>query len=159
MANLRIRVNNQSELQDQLPKLKRSLSAQKGIELKEEGNGVFLLVIKDAISIKTLQNVKSLVDSYNFSFYYPDEEYSEEDANAEFAENCQCAECVAARERQQKALRAKQRVAAEKKRKQEEELRKLKEAQALVEIQKKAQHDAVLDRLLKEALSTLNKRQ
>jgi hypothetical protein len=162
MANLRIRINNRSELDDKLPKLKRSLSAQKGIELKDEGNGVFLLVVKEAISLKTLKNVRELLDSYNFSFFYPeqsveDEDYNEEDAAAEYAAGCDCQECREARERQAKALRLKERADAEKRRKKEEELRRKKAEEAVLSLQQKAQHDATLDKLLKEAMEALQK--
>lgn len=161
MANLRIRINNRSELDDKLPKLKRSLSAQRGIELKDEGNGVFLLVIKEAISIKTLKTVRELLDSYNFSFFYSeqsvDEDYSEEDAAAEYAAGCDCQECREARERQSKALRLKERADAEKRRRKEEELRRKKAEEAVLALKQKAEHDATLNKLLQEAMEVLQK--
>lgn len=166
MANLRIRINNRSELDDKLPKLKRSLSAQKGIELKDEGNGVFLLVIKEAISLKTLKTVRELLDSYNFSFYYEeqsieDEDYNEEDVAAEFASGCTCDECTQARERQAKALKLKQKADAEKKRKKEEELKRKRAEEAVLALKHKAEHDATLNKLLQEAMEALqrNKRE
>lgn len=162
MANLRIRINNRSDLDDKLPKLKRSLSAQKGIDLKDEGNGVFLLVVKEAISLKTLKTVRELLDSYNFSFFYPeqsveDEDYNEEDAVAEYAADCNCQDCREARERQDRALRIKEKADAEKRRKKEEELKQKRAEEAVMALKQKSQHDAILDKLLREAVEALRR--
>jgi hypothetical protein len=78
MTTLKVKINNTAELEENLPKLRRSLSVQKGIELKEGEDGIFLLIINDPVELNTLKHVSRILSSYNFGFYYPEEEREEE---------------------------------------------------------------------------------
>ncbi len=112
MANIRVQINPETN-EKNLSKLRRSLKVQQGIELLDEGDGVFLLVVKEKITIKTLGVVGELVQSFGFHFHYPDY-IAEEDENpaipvedfGTFFPNCFCEDCQAARKEYEKRLLA-----------------------------------------------------
>jgi hypothetical protein len=113
MANIRVQINPEANLEKVLPKLRRSLKVQQGIELQDEGDGVFLLVIKERITIQTLGSVGELVNSFGFHFYYPDYVAEEGERPAipvedfgTFYPDCTCEGCQAARAEYENRLRS-----------------------------------------------------
>jgi hypothetical protein len=112
MANIRIQINPETD-DVNLSKLRRSLKVQQGIELEDEGNGIFLLVVKERVSIQTLGVVSELVQSFGFHFYYPDYIAEEDEHPAipvedfgTFFPDCTCKPCQEARAEYEKRLRA-----------------------------------------------------
>ena len=120
MANLRVRIKNVKDLDKMLPKLKRSLSVQHNVELEDDGNGqgVFVLVVKEALQLKQFAAIKAMLDSYGFEFYLRtvdldgqdyDPEQEEQAAPAlatqqEVFEGCDCETCKAMRLQQQQEI-------------------------------------------------------
>jgi hypothetical protein len=108
MANIRVRIKNTKDLEIMLPKLKRSLSVQHNVEIEEEpgGNGVFVMVVKEAIQLKQFVLIKKLLDAYGFEFHLRtvdmdgndyDPEQEQEKQEQEEEEACQCEVCLAKR--------------------------------------------------------------
>lgn len=113
MANIRVQINPETDLERTLPKLRRSLKVQQGIELVDEGDGIFLLLIREKITLQTLGSVGELVNSFGFHFFYP-EYIAEEDERpaipvedfGTFYPDCTCEACQLARAEYERRLRS-----------------------------------------------------
>jgi hypothetical protein len=92
MTRIRVRILNINNMEETLPKLKRSLKVQANVELEDSGDGVFSLVIKNLIDLNELTNIRRLLDAYGFEFYYPEEDIDS-------ISGCQCDSCREARRR------------------------------------------------------------
>jgi len=113
MANIRVQINPEADLERSLPKLRRSLKVQAGCELQEETEGVYLLVVKEKVTLESLGRVGELVQSYGFHFFYPDYVAEEGERPAvpvedfgTFYPDCNCEECREAREEWEKRMRS-----------------------------------------------------
>lgn len=155
MANLRIRINNFKALEEQLPKLQRSISAQKNVEMVDEGHGYFLLTVKDRDlkSLKvTLESIKGFLDNYGFCFFYGhDQEEEREPAEGNFIPGCDCEIC---KYEQQRWEQQQQHVIKQ------QELRALAEQRQQAAMKVKAANDQerkkTIKQLLEEAVKQMN---
>ncbi len=116
MANLRVRMMLPDGFtEENILKLRRTLSTQKGIDL-ENGSGCFL-VISDGTSLKSIKGAKLTLDQYGIKLAAPT--YNQEDEEdfiiddgsplPDYAEDCNCSECQAARYRAEKRRHAQER--------------------------------------------------
>lgn len=159
MANLRIRVMLPPGFDaETLPRLKRTLSAQPGVELEVQGNNA-VVVIKDGTSLKAIKGAKLTLEQHGIRFAVPrwdmeaDEDYVDDGSPLpEYAEDCDCEACRAAR---YKADR--RRVAVARAQAQQAQAQQAAAVAQVMAAQEQTSRDAELKRLLEEAVLQMNR--
>ena len=155
MANLNLKVILPPgfDVEETTPKVRKTLSAQKGVRFEIRENGSALIIIEDGTPLRSIQGAKLALDKYGIrfavsTFNQETEEYIDDGSPLpDYADDCDCDQCRAARQQAERRRNARNRAAA-----QQEQQRA-----NLVQQQQNQAREVELRRLLEEAVRTMTK--
>ena len=158
MASLRVRIilPGGFDVENNLPKLKRTLSAQKGIDVEGNGNG-YVLVVKDGTELRALKGAKTTLEQYGIrlaaaTFNQETEEDFFDDGSPlpEYCDDPDCAQCAPIR-----AMAERRRNAQRHAQEQQRAMDAVLAAQAQEQSTRQREHDRQLKKLLEEAVTAM----